>query len=55
MSFEAMADDMAALIKHLDIEKADVMGYSLGGGVALRVAIQHPDAVKKLVLVSIAF
>jgi pimeloyl-ACP methyl ester carboxylesterase len=55
MSFEAMADDIAALIKHLGIEKADVMGYSLGGGVALRVAIQHPDAVKKLVLVSIAF
>lgn len=50
MSFEAMADDIAALIKHLGIEKADVMGYSLGGGVALRVAVQHPDAVKKLVL-----
>src|SRR3981081_3224889 len=55
MSFEAMADDIAALIKHLGIEKADVMGYSLGGGVALRVAVQHPDAVKKLMLVSTAF
>ncbi len=55
MSFEAMADDIAALIKHLGIEKADAMGYSLGGGVALRVAVQHPEAVRKLVLVSIAY
>jgi pimeloyl-ACP methyl ester carboxylesterase len=55
MSFEAIADDIAALMKHLGIEKADVMGYSLGGGVALRVAVRHPEAVKKLVLVSIAF
>src|SRR5882762_11384378 len=55
LSFEAMASDIAALIKHLGIEKADVMGYSLGGGVALRVAVQHPEAVRKLVLVSIAY
>jgi pimeloyl-ACP methyl ester carboxylesterase len=55
LSFEAMADDIAGLIKFLGMEKADVMGYSLGGGVALRTAIQHPDLVKKLVLVSVAF
>jgi pimeloyl-ACP methyl ester carboxylesterase len=55
MTFEAMADDIGALIKHLGIEKADVMGYSLGGGVALRVAVRHPDLVRKLVLVSIGF
>ena len=55
LSFEAMADDIAALMRYLGIEKADVMGYSLGGGVALTVAVRHPDAVKKLVLVSIAF
>jgi pimeloyl-ACP methyl ester carboxylesterase len=55
LSMEAMADDIAALIKHLGIEKADVMGYSLGGGVALRTAIQHPGAVRKLVVVSTAF
>jgi pimeloyl-ACP methyl ester carboxylesterase len=55
MSFEAMADDIAALMKNLGIDKADVMGYSLGGGVALRIAVRHPEAVKKLVLVSIAF
>src|SRR5258708_23241873 len=55
MSFEAMADDIAALMKYLSIEKADLMGYSLGGGVALHTAIRHPDMVNKLVLVSIAF
>jgi pimeloyl-ACP methyl ester carboxylesterase len=55
MSFEAMADDVAALMKYLGIEKADVMGYSLGGGVAVHTAIRHPDLVRKLVLVSIAF
>jgi len=55
LTMEAMADDIAALIKHLGIEKADVMGYSLGGGVALRTAIQHPGAVRKLVVVSTAF
>jgi pimeloyl-ACP methyl ester carboxylesterase len=55
LTFEAMADDVASLIRYLKIEKADVMGYSLGGGVALRTAAQHPDVVKKLVLVSIPF
>jgi pimeloyl-ACP methyl ester carboxylesterase len=55
LSFELMAGDIAALIKHLGIEEADVMGYSLGGGVALRTAIQHPEVVRKLVLVSTPF
>jgi pimeloyl-ACP methyl ester carboxylesterase len=52
MRFETMADDIAALIRHLGFAKADVMGFSLGGGVALRMAIQHPDVIKRLVLVS---
>jgi pimeloyl-ACP methyl ester carboxylesterase len=47
-----MADDVAALIGHLGLGNVDLMGYSLGGGVALRAAIQHPDLVDKLVLVS---
>jgi len=47
-----MSDDIAVLIKHLDLERPDVMGYSLGGGVALRTALQHTDLVRKLVLVS---
>jgi pimeloyl-ACP methyl ester carboxylesterase len=55
MRFETMADDVAALIRHLGHEQADVMGFSLGGGVALRTAIQHPSSVRKLVLVSWPF
>jgi pimeloyl-ACP methyl ester carboxylesterase len=55
LSYEAMADDIAALIKYLRIDKADVMGYSLGGGVALRTAIQHPGVVRRLVVISAAF
>ena len=51
-SLEAMADDIAALLKHLHIARADVMGYSLGGGVALQVAVRHPEVVNKLVLAS---
>jgi pimeloyl-ACP methyl ester carboxylesterase len=52
---ESMADDIAALIKHLGFEQADIMGYSMGGGVALRTAIQHPEVTHKLVVVSIPF
>src|SRR5260370_26808996 len=55
LSFAAMADDIAALIKHLGIGKADIMGYSLGGGVALRTAGRHPDVVRNLVLLSTPF
>jgi len=55
LSFESMADDIAALIKHLEIEEADLMGYSLGSGVALQTAIRHPEVVRKLVVVSTPF
>ena len=55
LSYQAMADDIAALIRYLKLEKADVMGYSVGGEVALRTAIQHPEAIKKLVVVSATF
>ncbi|HUA80549.1 MAG TPA: alpha/beta hydrolase [Dyella sp.] len=51
---ETMGDDMAALIGHLNLRKADVMGYSLGASVALQTAIRHPDVVDRLVLVSAA-
>jgi pimeloyl-ACP methyl ester carboxylesterase len=54
MSFEAMATDVAEVIKALGYEKADVMGYSLGGATALRLAIDHPEVVDRLVLVSMA-
>jgi pimeloyl-ACP methyl ester carboxylesterase len=52
---DLMADDIAALIEHPGPGPADVMGYSLGGMVALRTAIQHPARVRRLVLLSIAF
>lgn len=55
MRYETMADDIAALIGHLGFDKADVMGFSLGGGVALRTGIQHPERVRRLVLVSTPF
>lgn len=54
-STEAMADDVAAVLRQLGIGKAGFMGYSLGAGVALQVAIRHPDLVEKLVSVSVAF
>jgi pimeloyl-ACP methyl ester carboxylesterase len=52
---QLMADDIAQLVAHLGLEQVDMMGYSLGGMVALRTAIQHPHRVKRLVLVSVAF
>jgi pimeloyl-ACP methyl ester carboxylesterase len=55
MRFETMADDVASLIGVLGFERAAIMGFSLGGGVALRTAIQHPEAVERLVLVSTPF
>ena len=55
LSFEAMADDIAGLMKYLGIEKADVLGYSLGGGVALQTTFRHPESVRKLVVVSTPF
>jgi len=55
MHFERMADDVAALIKDLGLDRTAVMGFSLGGAVALRTAIQHPDLVERLVLVSAVF
>lgn len=52
LTYDSMADDVAALIRHLDIPRADVMGLSLGAGVALRTAIRHPELVRRLVVVS---
>jgi pimeloyl-ACP methyl ester carboxylesterase len=47
-----MADDIAALIDHLGLRKPDVVGYSLGGGVAFQVAIKYPEKVGRLVAAS---
>src|SRR3989441_1304304 len=51
LSVALMADDIAALAKRLGLESFDVMGYSMGGGVALQAAIRHPEVVRKLVVV----
>ena len=51
-SFENFADDVAALLKYIKIDSADVMGYSMGGCVALQMAIRHPEMVKKLIVAS---
>jgi pimeloyl-ACP methyl ester carboxylesterase len=50
LTFEQMADDTAALLKQMGIKEADVLGYSMGGTVALGVAIRHPGLVRKLAL-----
>lgn len=51
-SFEQSADDTAALLEYLHIEKADLFGFSNGGTIALQVAIRHPKVVRKLVVAS---
>jgi pimeloyl-ACP methyl ester carboxylesterase len=47
-----MADDIAGLIRHLSLEQVDLVGYSLGGGVAFFTAVKHPELVRKLVMIS---
>lgn len=55
ISCEAMADDVAGVMKYLSIPKADVMGYSLGAATALQLTFRHPEMVRKLVVVSTPF
>ena len=50
-----LADDVAALLDHLKVPRADVIGYSMGGGVAMECAIRHPDKVRKVVVISSMF
>ena len=52
---ENLADDVAALLEHLKIPRADLIGYSMGGGVAMQCAIRHPDKVRKVVVISSVF
>jgi pimeloyl-ACP methyl ester carboxylesterase len=47
-----MADDIAALIDHLELDQPDVVGYSLGGGVAFHTASKYPEKVRRLVMAS---
>lgn len=52
LTYEQMADDIAALIEQLSLAPTDVFGFSLGGGVAWQIAIRHPELVRKLVVAS---
>jgi pimeloyl-ACP methyl ester carboxylesterase len=52
MSFATMGDDTAALLDHLKIPKADLVGQSFGGATAIREAIRYPDKVRRLVVIS---
>jgi pimeloyl-ACP methyl ester carboxylesterase len=52
LTMETMGDDIAALLDHLSIPKADIAGLSLGAAVGLRTAIQHPEKVRRLVVIS---
>src|SRR5689334_22099466 len=55
LRYESMADDIANLLAQLGVEQADIIGYSLGGGVALQTTIRHPSLVRNLVVVSSPF
>lgn len=52
ITYENLSDDIAALVEHLRITHADVVGYSLGGGVAIQTALRHPEKVQKVVSIS---
>ncbi len=52
LSYESMADDVAALLAQLGLGQADIFGYSLGGGVAQQTTIRHPDLIRKLIVMS---
>ena len=52
ITYEYLADDVAGLLDYLRIERADLMGYSLGGGVAIQTAIRHPEKVRRVVSIS---
>jgi pimeloyl-ACP methyl ester carboxylesterase len=54
-SYETLSDDVAALLDYLKIPSADLIGYSMGGGVAMQCAIRHPEKVRKVVSISAVF
>lgn len=53
--WDEFGDDIAGVIRHLGLGRADLLGYSLGGGASLRCAIRHPDAVRRLAVISAPF
>ncbi len=52
VSYEGMADDVSGLLMHLKIDSADILGYSMGGGIAFEFAVRHPDQLRRLVALS---
>lgn len=52
ITYENLADDVAGLLDYLKIERADIVGYSLGAGAAMMTAIRHPEKVRKVVSIS---
>ena len=52
VTFESSADDVAALLRYLSVDKADIFGFSNGAGIALQIAIRHPQLVRKLIFAS---
>lgn len=54
VSYQAQADDVLRLMDHLDIEKADIIGHSMGGKVAMQLALKHPHRCSQLAVVDIA-
>lgn len=52
LSYEGMADDVSGLLKHLKFDNADILGWSMGGGVAFQFAVRHPKQLRRLVVVS---
>jgi pimeloyl-ACP methyl ester carboxylesterase len=55
LRYDTLGDDVAGLIRHLGLARADAMGYSFGAATALRTAIQHPDLVRRLVIASVPY
>jgi pimeloyl-ACP methyl ester carboxylesterase len=52
---ESLASDVVGLLRHLDVPKVDVFGFSVGGAVALYLAIKHPELVRKAIISSVSF
>lgn len=55
ITYEGLADDAAALLAHLGVEQADVVGFSMGGGAAIQFAIRRPELVRALVAISAGY
>jgi len=55
LSIEQLAEDTAALLRQLKIRNADFLGYSMGGAIALQIALKHPDLVRKVIVIGTAY